>query len=57
MADLSKLRNLVSRSNEALALVKQKAERETREMEAKYRDKPGAILMRWTQPIFIGRQW
>jgi hypothetical protein len=57
MAESSKLRNLVARSNEALALAKQRAERASREMKAKYRDEPEAVLVTWTQSIFTGGAW
>jgi hypothetical protein len=57
MAEPSELRNLVTRSNKALALVEEKAERKSREIEEKHRDNPDSVFVRWTRAIFIGPQW
>jgi hypothetical protein len=57
MAELSELRNLVTRSNKALALAKENAERRSREIEEKHRDSPDSVFVCWTQQIFIGPQW
>ena len=57
MAELSELRNLITRSNKALALAKENAQRKSCEIEEKHRDSPDSVFVCWTQQIFIGPQW